>query len=132
MEKDPHLEVEPVSIINNDDIIEATPTSSIALNNDMDIYDYGIEVPISLSNSLFAEEEQQYQPNSNYLEEGKNMSHICCYARQRHHDVINIQYTILCNVVKVYVDNIFPSTISTYYGTIVLIHTDGQTTNNTR
>ena len=57
---------------------------------------------------------------------------VCCYARWRQHDIINIQYTILCKVVKIYVDNISPSTISTYYGIIVLILTDGQTTNNIR
>ena len=42
----------------------------------MDISEHDIEVPISLSNSLFVEEEQQSRPNPNDLEEEDDISHI--------------------------------------------------------
>ena len=57
METDPHPVIEPISLTANDDIIEATPTSPTVPDNDMGLSEHSIEGPMSLSNSLFGEEE---------------------------------------------------------------------------
>ena len=68
METDPQPVVELVSITTNADIIETTPVFSTTTDNDMEIYNHAIEGTMSLSNSLFVEEEQKSWPNPNNLD----------------------------------------------------------------
>ena len=57
MEIYPQKAVEHVSLTTTDDIIEDIPTSSIVADNEMDMSEHDIEGHMSLSNSLWVEEE---------------------------------------------------------------------------
>ena len=76
METDPHPVIEPVSLATNDGMLNATPISLTAAENDMEVSEHIIEGPMSLSNSPFVNEDQRYRPYPNNLEEGGDMPEI--------------------------------------------------------
>ena len=76
---DPHLAIEPISLITNDSVIEAIPTYSTSSGNATEVSDHNIEGTTPLYYSLFVEKEIRSRPKPINLEEGEPMTHITSF-----------------------------------------------------